>query len=91
MAKKRKPARKKTASSSKKTRRTTKRAAPGRKRATRPTAVELRPVRRRLQADLALLETAEQNDQIRDAITRINTCLSEIQAICGPDMSVPLG
>lgn len=90
MAKKRKTTtRKKTAPSRKKTRRPARRATP--KRARRPKAVELRPVRRALQGNLALLESAEQNDQIRDAIMRLNACLGEIDAICGPDMSVPLG
>lgn len=90
MAKKRKTTRKKTASA-KKTRRPAKRPARRRRVAKRRTAVELRPVRRALRADLALLEGAEQNDQIRDAIARINTCLNEIDAICGPDMMIPLG
>ena len=51
--------------------------------------VELRPIRERLRGAVKRLEGFQQTDPVRDAITRLNVCLAEINEICGPNMMIP--
>jgi hypothetical protein len=52
--------------------------------------VELRPIRRQLEAHKKTLRGAEQTMNVKKALRRIERCLAEIRGICGADMSVPL-
>ncbi|HXH06122.1 MAG TPA: hypothetical protein VNI83_05970 [Vicinamibacterales bacterium] len=56
----------------------------------RPRRVELRPVRRLIDARLKALLAARPTREVRDAIRRLRRCLKEIDEICGPEMTVPL-
>lgn len=82
MAKSRKTSR--PAGARKTTRRRSKRAARA------PKKVELRPVRRQLEAHRKALGRVEQTQQVKRALKRIQRCLAEIEGICGADMSIPL-
>ena len=67
-----------------------------RKKARRPSRakaakkVELRPVRKQLEAHMKSLRGAEQTREVKNAIKRLDRCLAEIRAICGPNMMIPL-
>jgi hypothetical protein len=64
------------------------RAAP---KAKKPKGVELRGVRQKVRAHVATLNAVEQpTDKVRDSIERLNRVLGEMDAICGPDMLIPL-
>jgi hypothetical protein len=53
--------------------------------------VELRPVRQRIRSHVATLTAVEQpSDKVRDSIDRLNRVLDEMDAICGPDMLIPI-
>jgi ribosome recycling factor len=81
--------RKRTQTSRKKTaRRTTK--------ARAATKVELRPIRRSLRAHIKALKSAApaqdaSRTAVNDAITKLSRWLDDIEDICGPHMSIPLG
>lgn len=61
-----------------------------RSRARSPKKIELRPVRRQMEAHIKSLRAAEQTVKVRSALRRLRRCLAEIRRICGPDMSIPL-
>jgi hypothetical protein len=52
--------------------------------------IELRPIRRNVEATLKRLRKVEKTTEVRKAIRRLKRCLGEIRAICGPDMTIPL-
>lgn len=57
--------------------------------------IELRPIRERLQSDVARLGQAigarrEAQPELEEALKRMSRWLDDIQDICGPDMSIPI-
>lgn len=52
--------------------------------------VKLKPVFNQLNASVARLKRAEQTREVKGAIARLTRAMREINAICGPDMIVPL-
>jgi hypothetical protein len=69
----------------------TKRRKAPRKAPAKPKGVELRPVRQRIRSHVATLTAVEQpSDKVRDSIDRLNRVLDEMDAICGPDMLIPI-
>lgn len=95
MAKTRKRARPKTA------RKSMKRAKPARRRAAmkrakpKPGHIELRPIRTKLKAHVSALGTAigtsaTPRPELEEALKRMSRWLDDIQAICGPDMMIPV-
>lgn len=59
-------------------------------RATAARKVELRPIRKQIEAEKKRLRGAEQTREVKNAIKRLDRCLAEIRAICGPNMMIPL-
>jgi hypothetical protein len=62
---------------------------------TEENVIELRPIRERLQVDVARLGKAigarrEAQPELEEALKRMSTWLDDIQEICGPDMSIPI-
>lgn len=89
MAKARKPTRK-TGAKTRKTSAKKKGARRAARRKAAPKKVELRPIRRQIEAHHKALRGAEQTREVKNAIRRLQRCLAEIEGICGPDMMVPL-
>lgn len=58
--------------------------------ATAKKKIELRPIRRQIEAHRKALRSAEQTLKVKRALRRLKRCLDEIRGICGPDMSIPL-
>jgi hypothetical protein len=110
VAKSSKPGSKKKQSSPTRSKSKTKAAAPrkakgkakGKKAASRPygagtgeNVIELRPIRERLQANVAALGAAigsrkDAQPDLEEALKRMSRWLDDIQDICGPDMAIPL-
>lgn len=59
-------------------------------RGRRAKKIELRPIRRQIEAHTRSLRDAEQTRKVQSALRRLKRCLAEIKSICGPDMSIPL-
>ena len=55
-----------------------------------PKSIELRPIRKQLEAHKKTLGRTPQTRQIKAALRRIERCLAAINDICGPDMNIPL-
>ncbi len=90
MAKTRRASRKGSSSKRSKAKGGAKKRTPKRKTA-KAKGVELRDVRQRLRAHVATLNAVEQpTDKVRDSLERLNRCLDEMDAICGPDMLIPI-
>ena len=89
--------RSKTSSSKKSTRKGTRRARPAKRAAARPkpARIELRPIRTKLRAHVGALGAAIEKSEtprpeLEEALKRMSRWLDDIQAICGPDMMIPV-
>lgn len=77
----------------------TRRARPAKRAAARPpkkpAQIELRPIRTKLRAHVGALGAAIEKSstpkpELEEALKRMSRWLDDIQAICGPDMMIPV-
>ena len=87
MAKTRSRSKKSASSSTAKRKKTRK----PKKAAPKPKQVELRAVRTKVREHVATLSAVDQpSDKVRDSLERLNRVLGEMDAICGPNMIIPI-
>lgn len=91
--------RSKKSSSRKAPRKATRRARPAKRAAAarppKPARIELRPIRTKLRAHVGALGAAIEKSEtprpeLEEALKRMSRWLDDIQAICGPDMMIPV-